>query len=104
VEAYCLIKVPVVNRTDYTMYLELFEGMLWFHTDVHKWTPTIKTKYLEDLNLLQQLVGIPLVALVEEENIKLAKFGKSVGWTKMNQLNINNKKYDVYTRSKTWVA
>jgi hypothetical protein len=86
------------------MYLELFEGMLWFHTDVHKWTPTIKTKYLEDLNLLQQLVGIPLVALVEEENIKLAKFGKSVGWTKMNQLNINNKKYDVYTRSKTWVA
>ena len=99
-----MIKVPVVNRTDYTMYLELFEGMLWFHTDVHKWTPTIKTKYLEDLNLLQQLVGIPLVALVEEENIKLAKFGKSVGWTKMNQLNINNKKYDVYTRSKTWVA
>jgi hypothetical protein len=85
------------------MYLELYEGMLWFHTDVHKWSLEVKKEYLKDLDLLQHLVGIPLVALVEEGNIKLAKFGKSTGWNKMNQLNINDKKYDVYTRSKTWV-
>jgi len=99
-----LIKVPVVNRIDYIMYLELCQGMLWFHTDIHRWTPEVKKQYLKDLDLLQHLVGNPLVALVEEDNIKLAKFGKSIGWIKINQLNVNDKKYDVYTRSETWVA
>jgi hypothetical protein len=99
-----MIKVPVVNRAEYTMYLEPCEGMLWFHTDVHKWTPEVKKNYLKDLQTLQYLVAIPLAALVEEDNIKLAKFGKSIGWIKINQLNVNDKKYDVYTRSETWVA
>ena len=99
-----MVKVPVVNRVDYTMYLELYEGMLWFHTDVHKWTATIKAKYLEDLNLLQYLTDVPLAALVEVTNTKLAKFGRSTGWYKFNELIINEKKYDVYTRSKAWVT
>ena len=99
-----MIKVPVVNKADYTMYLELYEGMLWFHTDVRRWTSTVKAKYLEDLNLLQYLVEVPIAALVEVTNIKLAKFGKSTGWYKINELTVNEKKYDVYTRSKTWVA
>lgn len=99
-----MIKVPVVNRKDYTMYLELFEGMLWFHTDVHGWTSAVKKEYLKDLNALQNLVNVPLVALVAEEDIKLAKFGKATGWTKLNSLTTNDKRYDVYTRSKTWVA
>ena len=95
-----MIKVPVVNRVDYTMYLELYEGMLWFHTDVHKWTSTVKTKYLKDLDLLQDLVGVPLVALVNIDNIKLAKFGKSTGWSKFSKVMFNNIEYDVFTRSK----
>lgn len=98
-----MLKVPVVNRVDYTMYLELFEGMLWFHTDVRKWTPTVKAKYLEDLNLLQYLVDVPLVALVAQDNKKLAKFGKATGWSKLNVVTFNNIEYDVFTRSKTWV-
>ena len=99
-----MIKVPVVNRADYTIYLEPCQGMLWFHTDIYKWTSEVKKEYLKDLKLLQYLVASPLVALVEEENTKLAKFGKSIGWIKINQLNMNDKKYDVYTRSETWVA
>jgi hypothetical protein len=99
-----MIKVPVVNKRDYTMYLELYEGMLWFHTDVHKWTLEVKKQYLQDLDVLQSLVNVPLAALVAVEDIKLAKFGKSTGWVKFNSLTANDKKrYDVYTRSKTWV-
>jgi len=98
-----MVKVPVVNRLDYTMYLEPCADMLWFHTDVRKWTPEVKKEYLKDLKTLQSLVAIPLAALVEKDNIKLAKFGKSIGWIKINQLNMNDKKYDVYTRSETWV-
>jgi hypothetical protein len=94
------LKVPVVNKQDYTMYLENFAGMLWFHTDVHKWSSEVKTKYLDDLNLLQYLVDVPLVALVEEDNIKLAKFGKVTGWKVIDQMNLNNGKVGyVYTRS-----
>jgi hypothetical protein len=98
------MKIPVVNREFYVMYLEPCQDMLWFHTDIHKWTSEVKKEYLKDLESLQDLIAIPLVALVEEENTKLAKFGRSIGWIKTNQLNINDKKYDVYTRSKTWVA
>lgn len=82
------------------MYLENFAGMLWFHTDVHKWSSEVKARYLDDLNLLQYLVDVPLVALVEEDNIKLAKFGKVTGWKVIDQMNLNNGKVGyVYTRS-----
>lgn len=78
--------------------------MLWFHTDVFKWTPAVKKEYLKDLEVLQNLVTVPLVALVEETDKKLAKFGESTGWTKFNKLTLNEIKYDVYTRSKSWVV
>ena len=74
--------------------------MLWFHTDVFKWTPKVKKEYLKDLDSLQNLVTVPLAALVEETDSKLAKFGLSTGWTKFNKLTLNDTKYDVYTRSK----
>lgn len=94
------MKVPVVLRQDYTMSLELFEGMLWFHTDVLKWTPAVKQKYITDLNLLQHLVSVPLVALVAETNTKLAKFGEVTGWKKFDKVVFNNIKYNIYSRSK----
>lgn len=94
------LKTPVVNRQDYTMYLENFAGMLWFHTDVRKWSSKVKTKYIEDLNLLQYLVNIPIVALVEEDNKKLAKFGEVTGWKVIDKMYLNNGKVGlVYTRS-----
>jgi hypothetical protein len=72
------------------MYLEYFANMHWFHTDVFKWNKEVKKKFLEDLNLLQYLVGTPLVALVEEDNTKLAKFGKSTGWKLEQPLRLDN--------------
>ena len=85
-----LMKTPVVQRKDYVMFLEFFAGMHWFHTDVFKWTPKVKKKYLEDLNLLQYLVSTPLVALVEEDNTKLAKFAKSIGFKMEQPLKMDN--------------
>jgi len=99
------MKIPVVLRDDYTMYLELHDAALWFHTDVHKWSQEIKKKYLEDLNLLQYLTNVPLLALVEEENTKLAKFGNLTGWEVLKPIEVNKQKYliFIYTRSKKWV-
>ena len=84
------MKTPVVQRQDYVMYLEVYAGMHWFHTDVFNWTPKVKKKYLEDLNLLQYLVSTPLVALIEEDNTKLAKFAKSIGFKMEQPLKLNN--------------
>jgi hypothetical protein len=93
-------KVPVVIREDYTMLLELHADLIWFHTDVRKWTPAIKTKYLEDLNLLQHLVSVPLVALIEETNTKLVKFSKTIGFEfTQPSLGQDNKMYHIYSRS-----
>ncbi len=94
------MKVPVVLRDDYTMYLELHDAALWFHTDVHRWSQEIKKKYLEDLDLLQYLTNVPLLALVEEEDTKLAKFGRLTGWNIFKHIEVNQKKYDIYFRSK----
>jgi hypothetical protein len=84
------MKTPVVQRQDYVMYIEFFAGMHWFHTDVFNWTSKVKKKYLEDLNLLQYLVSTPLVALIEEDNTKLAKFAKSIGFKMEQPLKLNN--------------
>jgi hypothetical protein len=93
-------KVPVVIREHYTMLLELHENLIWFHSDVRKWTPEIKVKYLEDLNLLQHLVSIPLVAIAHEDNKKLVKFGKSIGFEfKQDFISQDNKMYHIYSRS-----
>ena len=64
--------------------------MLWFHTDVYKWSSKVKTKYLEDLNLLQNLVNTPLVSLVEEDNKKLAKFAEIIGMKMVDKMNLTN--------------
>ena len=86
------------------MYLELHDGALWFHTDVHKWSQEVKKKYLEDLNVLQYLTNVPLLALVEEENTKLAKFGLITGWDVLKSIEVNDKKYTIFIRSKTWAV
>jgi len=94
-------KIPIVIRDDYVMFLEWFEGVHWFHTDVFKWTPKVKTKFLEDLNLLHCLISHPLYAFSTKENTKLVKFGESLGWKHFKDIKLaNNKEAYIYTWSK----
>ena len=96
-----LSKVPVVIRDDYIMYLEWFDNKHWFHTDVFKWAPAVKVKYLEDLNLLFAVVKHPFYAFATKENTKLVKFGKSLGWTFLKDIKLkNNNDAYIYTWSK----
>lgn len=91
------IKTPVVFRKDYIMYLEFFDNLLWFHTDVYKWSKTIKQEYLKDLKALKEVTGLSLVALVDRDNTKLARFGDTTGWIKDSEIVLNNgNKADIY--------
>jgi hypothetical protein len=95
------IKTPVVVRDDYVMYLEYSYGLLWFHTDVKRWSSKVKVKYTEDLNLLHYLVGLPVVAMVARSNKKLAKFGELTGWEKKQETVLNSGELaDIYMWSK----
>ena len=83
-------KVPVCIRTEYVMYLEFFDNFLWFHVDIHKWTSDIKKKFLTDLFKLEDLVSVPLMALITEDNHKLAKFAKTFNWQQKGQIMLND--------------
>ena len=84
------MKTPVVIRDNYIMYLEWFDNYLWFHTEISKWTKGVKREFVKDLKTLQSLLPNPLVALVVEDNNKLAKFGITLGWVKGNKVMLNN--------------
>jgi hypothetical protein len=83
------------------MYIEYAYGLLWFHTDVRKWSSSIKVKFVEDLNLLHYLTGVPIVAMVARSNTKLAKFGELTGWEKKQETILNTGELaDIYMWSK----
>lgn len=78
------MKTPVCIKPEYTFYLEWFDGWLWFHTDVRKWTAKIKKQFLTDLTSVQSLLPLPLLAFIEEEKTQLAKFAESINFKKQD--------------------
>jgi hypothetical protein len=79
-------KVPVCIRKDYTVYLEFFDGFLWLHVDIRRWSTKVKKDCQKDFASIQNLIGSPIVALVREDDIKLAKFAQSFGWLEKCQI------------------
>jgi hypothetical protein len=94
------MKIPIVNREYYIIYLEWFADMYWLHTDVFKWSNEIKKKYLKELNQLQRMIDSPLYGAVEDWNTKLSKFGEKIGFSYLKDLNGNDGVlYKIYKRS-----
>lgn len=73
-------------KDNYIIYFEFFNNLMWFHTDVFKWSARVKREYLRDLQIVRGLINIPLLAFVEEENVKLNKFAKSIGMEQMQEV------------------
>lgn len=93
-------KVPVVMKPEYTMYLEDFNRMLWFHTDVYSWTKEVKDRFINDLNTLQSLVTLPIAALVNDSDKKLSKFACIIGFVPVDTINgTDNQTYIILSRS-----
>lgn len=76
------MKTPVVIRDEYVMYLELFDNLLWFYTDVFKWTSSVNRRFLQDMRTLVGLIGMPLLSLIEVANKKLTKFAEVIGMSR----------------------
>lgn len=48
------MKIPVVIRDDYTLYLEDYLGFWFIHCDCSKWTKTVKRSMHKDLIDMQR--------------------------------------------------
>lgn len=84
------VKTPVVVRSEYVMYLEFWDNYLWFHTDVFNWSKQVKHRFIKDFKTLQSLLPQPLVSLILEDNLKLAKFARLIGMKKDNTIMLSN--------------
>jgi hypothetical protein len=73
-------------KDNYIMYFEFFNNLMWFHTDVFKWSARVKREFLKDLQIVRGLINIPLLAFIEEENVKLGRFAKTIGMEKMQEV------------------
>jgi len=73
-------------KDNYIMYFEFFNNLMWFHTDVFKWSAKVKREFLKDLQIVRGLINIPLLAFIEEENVKLGRFAKTIGMEKMQEV------------------
>ena len=83
------MKTPVVIRNEYIMYLELFDNFLWFHTDVFKWTSSVKRRFLKDMRTIVGLIEMPLLSLIEASNEKLTKFANAIGMNREQAITTN---------------
>jgi hypothetical protein len=83
-------KVPVCVRPEYIMYFEYFNGNIWFHTDIFRWTGEVRKRYKKDVSQLLSLVDCPVAALIYENDTKLIKFAKSFGWIEKCQIVLVN--------------
>jgi len=94
------MKIPIVNREYYIIYLEWFENLYFIHTDVFKWSSDIKKEYIKELDQLQRMIDLPLYGMVESWNTKLSKFGHKIGFSYVRDLKGNDGNlYKIYKRS-----
>jgi len=92
------VKVPVCIREDYIFYLEVFDNLLWFHIDIKRWSAKVKKNCQKDFSVIDDLIGKPIFALIREDDIKLARFAKSFGWSEKCQINLlDESKAFIYT-------
>jgi hypothetical protein len=95
------MKVPVCIRDNYVIYLEWYDGWLWAHTDVFKWSGQIKKIFLKDLTSVQSLLPLPLLVFVEEEKTQLIKFVEKLKFKKQDtKVSPEGKKAFIYAWSK----
>lgn len=93
-------KVPVLECSEYKMYLETYQKYNWFHSDVYKWTAEIKKQYIDDLDKLQEQLSPFIAALIREDNKKLEKFAKSIGFEYETTIKgLDNMNHHIYSRS-----
>lgn len=73
-------KVPVINRPDYTVYIEQ-QQIAFMHCDVRRWTPDVRKSLKRDWDAFFEMHGGPLYAVNEPTGCtKHQKFMRQMGF------------------------
>ena len=68
------MKVPVIEDDNFTLYLEVYEGLLYIHCDVRKWAKSTKKKMKVALDSLLKKHDQPIFAAQIDNDNKHRKF------------------------------
>lgn len=75
------MKIPVVQRKDYTIFLERRHGVSFVHCDVYRWNRSVKLQLHQDWEALCLLHNEPIFATHVVGDQKHSKFLKMYGFT-----------------------
>jgi hypothetical protein len=75
------LKVPVVVRDDYTIYLERFADRTWGHVDFRRWSASSLRAFVADVKMLAQLQGASLLVTHYPSDVRHGKFLSLAGAT-----------------------
>jgi hypothetical protein len=73
------LKVPVVVRDDFTIFLERFADRTWGHVDFRRWSASALRQFRADVALLVALQGEPLLVTHYPGDVRHAKFLRLAG-------------------------
>lgn len=95
------IRLPVINRPEYTAYIQSLTSndttYVFVHLDVRKWSAGVMRSMLSDFNCFAEMFGFPLYAFNELDDEKHRKFLELMGFEYVTQLTgFDNKTRNVY--------
>ena len=82
------MKIPVVSKKDYILYLENLDGNVFIHCDCFKWNKTIKQSLKKDVDNIVAFIGKPILALHDSDDTKHLKFLNMMGFSFFNKIKV----------------
>jgi len=79
------MKIPVIERDDYTVYVEHAGGVRFIHMDVHKWSKAVKQAFLADWNGWAERQEDVLFAMPFIDDEKMRKWAVICGFELLKQ-------------------
>ena len=73
------MKTPVVLKEDYKIYFELYQDLIFVHSDVFRWNKTVMNSFLKDSDALVRLLNAPVYAyhvVGDDKHLKFLKMNK----------------------------
>lgn len=66
-------KVSVIDKPEYRVYFERYQGLIWIHCDIIKWSTGIAKRLRKDWDYVFNLYNSPIYALNEPHGCKRHK-------------------------------
>jgi len=93
-------KESVIDKPEYTVYVERYQGRVWMHCDIKKWSHNIKKRLKQDWDYVFRLYKTPVYALNEPHgDTKHHKFMVSMGFSLFGPIETREGMRYVYWRS-----